>query len=288
VPLENPAGILNIGTRAGQNYFKLDTSFAGNSDIVEIPESVVVAGWNTSPQFCAVVDAYGTPGVQMMVNVAAPTTDGSSYPRTEWREMSTDGVTLMGFDPSTNTHWMRGRTKVTNLMVTKPTIVWAQCHNASSDIIALVTQLNSGTGLVELLIRINGTSTGTLKMSTHVVDGDQWDWMIEFTSSGYWAVYYHDLSTPYYDSVAHAIANPSNPITYTGSADCYFKAGCYSNSNTSTELGDTTQFAQVELRFLSHWHTGWPTPDVITLPPVPIIPPVLSTQPASRMRSFNW
>lgn len=257
---------LNIGASSGMNHFKIDTAFAGYSDTLELAQADMVAGWNTNPEFCSVTDSYGRPGVQFNVNVSAPTTSGSTNPRTELREEATDGVTDYGFNPQSNTHWLRGRTKVTNLMFTKPTIVWAQAHNASSDIIALVTQKNSGSGLVELLIRINGTSSGTPKMSTDTEVGDEWDWMIEFTNSGYWAVYYQDLGTPFYDSVAHAALNPSNPIVYSGSADCYFKAGCYANSNLSTELGDATQFAQVELRYLQHWHTGWPTPTTITLP----------------------
>lgn len=283
-----PGTILDLGTTGGQNHFLLQTALEGDANITSVTEANLVAGYAQAFTTRSVVDGYGVNGVQFAVQVDAPTTDGSSFPRTELRELDTDGVTNYGFDPGSGTHWLRGRTKVTNLMATKPTIVWGQCHNASSDIIALVTQLNGSTGLVELLIRINGTSTGTKKMSTHVVDGDQWDWMIEFTSSGYWAVYYHDLSAPFYDSVAHATANPSNPIVYTGSPDCYFKAGCYANSNTASELGDTTQFAQVELRFLQHWHTGWPTPDVITLPPAPIIPVVLATPLVPRMRASNW
>lgn len=283
------ATTLNIGTGSGQNHFDLDTAFASYTATVNVPEASMVSGWNTVREFCSVTDNYGRAGVQFMVNVDAPTTSGSTNPRTELRELDTDGLTQYGFNPQTGTHYLRGRTKVTNLMVTKPTIVWAQCHNASSDIIALVTQLNSGTGLVELLIRINGTSSGTKKMSTHVVVGDEWDWMIQFTSSGYWAVYYHDLSTPHYDSTAHAVSAPSNPIVYSGSADCYFKTGCYANSNTSSELGDTTQFGQIELRFLQHWHTGWPTPSpAIVLPPAPLVPVVQSTPLAPRLRSSNW
>lgn len=261
-----PGTILDLGTAGGKNHFLLQAALEGDSNIIAVNEANLVAGWAQTFATRAVTDSYGVNGVQLAVQVDAPTTDGSSNPRTEFRELSTDGLTNMGFDPSTNTHWMRGRTKLTHRTVTKPTVVWAQCHNASSDIIALVTQLNSGTGLVELLIRINGTSASTKKMSTDCEVGDEWDWMIEFTNSGYWAVYYQDLGTPFYDSVAHAIANAGNPIVYTGSADCYFKAGCYANTNTSTEGGDTTQYMQVELRFLQHWHTGWTTPDTIVLP----------------------
>jgi Alginate lyase len=262
-PDTNVASNVNIGASSGKNHFSLDTAFAGYADTVGLLEADLVNGWNTSPQFVATSDGVG---VQMMVNVDSPTTPGSSFPRTEFRELSTDGVTLMGFNPATGTHWLRGRTVCTNLTVTKPTVVFGQCHNASSDIIALVTQKNTGSGLVELLIRINGTSSGTAKMSTNYTAGSIIDWMIEFSSSGYWAVYYMDLSVPFYDSVAHAISSPANPIVYSGSADCYFKAGCYANTNTASESGDATQFMQLELRYLQHWHTGWPTADPVVLP----------------------
>jgi hypothetical protein len=258
-----PATNLNIGATGGQNHFLLQTAFAGDTNIYNVTEASLVAGYSVNPQFIATADGKGA---QMMVNVAAPTTDGSSFPRTECRELSTDGVTNMTFNPQTGTHYMRGRTKITNLTTTKPTVVFAQCHNASSDIIALCTQLNTGTGNVQAIIRINGTSSGTPKMSTIYSANDEFDWMIQFTNSGYWAVYYQDLGTPFYDSVAHAALNPSNPIVYTGAADCYFKCGCYANTNTASEAGDATQFMELELRYLSHWHTGWTTPATITLP----------------------
>jgi hypothetical protein len=261
-----PGVILDLGATGGQNHFLLQTALEGDANIGSVTEANMAAGYAQTFTTRAVTDSYGVNGVQLAVQVDAPTTDSSANPRTELRELATDGLTNYGFDPSTNTHWLRGRTKLTHRTALKPTVVWAQCHNASSDIIALVTQLNTGTGLIELLIRINGTSASTKKMSTDCEVGDEWDWMIEFTSSGYWAVYYQDLGTPFYDSVAHAIANPTNSITYTGSADCYFKAGCYANTNSSTEGFDNTQYMQVELRYLQHWHTGWTTPDTVVLP----------------------
>lgn len=261
-----PGVILDLGTTGGQNHFLLQTALEGDTNIIAVNEADMVAGYAQTFTTRAVTDGYGVNGVQLAVQVDAPTTDGSANPRTELRELATDGLTNYGFDPSANTHWLRGRTKLTHRAAIRPRVVFGQCHNASSDIIALVTQENSGTGLVEALIRINGTSASTRKMSTDVEVGDEWDWMIEFTNSGYWAVYYQDLGTPFYDSVAHAIANPSNPIgPYTGAADCYFKAGCYANTNLTIE-GDPTQYMQVELRFLQHWHTGWTTPDTIVLP----------------------
>jgi hypothetical protein len=256
----SPASVLDIGPNAGQNHFLLQTSFPGDAAFTARTEAELVAGYTVNPEF--VTTPSGT-SVQMMVNVAAPTTEGSSFPRSELRELNTDNVTNMAFDPSVGVHYLRGRTKITNLTLVKPTLVVCQAHNASSDIIACCTQLNSGLGVPQLLLRINGSASNIPKPSALYTPGDSFDWQIYF-NAGYWAFYYQDMGTPFYDSVAHAAnVSRSDPIVYTGSADCYFKCGCYSNTNTSTESGDATQYMQAELRYLSHWHTGWPAADAL-------------------------
>src|SRR5690606_23239532 len=55
---------------------------------------------------------------------------------------------------------------------------------------------------------------------------------------------------------------------------CYFKTGCYAQSNTETEGGDDSQYFAVELakRSLRHGHPGWPS----------VNPPQLDSEPLAR------
>lgn len=267
---------LNIGTASGSNHFLLQTAFAGYSTINQLTQADIIAGWNTDPEFLAVTDSWGRPGVQMNVSVAAPTTDNSSFPRTELRELSTDGVTSMAFDPTSGVHYLRGRTKIGHLAATKPTLIMAQIHDGATgvgDLLAINTQLSGGR--IQLQLRVNGSASQLPHPYLDIAPGDEFDWMI-YIDTGNWSVFFNDFGTAYYTKAqfdaliaADVIAGTGrvDAFSWSGAAEYYFKAGCYSNSNTASESGDTTQFMQDELRYLQHWHTSWPTPSpAITLP----------------------
>jgi hypothetical protein len=265
------AANLNIGTAGGKNHFKLQAAFSGYTEISELSQAQLVAGQNTDPQFLALSSG----SVQFSARMDAPTTDGSSFPRSELREMATDGVTNYGFNPTSGVHWMRGRTKITQLTPVRPRIVIAQVHDAGSDLLAVCSQ-DSG-GATKLLLRVNGSSSMIPVMSALYTVGDVVDWQIYFNAS-YWAVYYQDFGTPFYDSTAHSALIASNAVlnagdggtrrvdavTFTGSADCYYKCGCYTQSNETFDTA--TSYEAVELSYLRHWHTGWTTADAVTLP----------------------
>lgn len=262
---------LNIGTASGKNHFLLQAAFPGYSDITQLTQADIIAGWNTDPEFHAVTDSWGRPGVQMHVGVSAPTTDGSTFPRVELRELSTDGVTLMAFDATTQEHWLRGRTKIGHLAATKPTLIMGQIHDGATgvgDLLAINTQLSGGR--IQLQLRVNGSASNLPHPYLDIAPGDEFDWMI-YINAGAWSVFFNDLGTPYYTKAQFdalvALGTRTDPFVWSGASEYYFKAGAYSNSNTASEGGDTTQFMQDELRYLQHWHTGWPTPSpAITLP----------------------
>jgi hypothetical protein len=284
-----PATTLNIGATSGQNHFLLETALEGDANIGTVTQANLVAGYSQTFVCREVTDSFGVPAVQFSVQVDAPTTDGSSYPRTELRELDTDGVTEYGFDPTVGEHWIRGRSRIWNLPATKPTLVVGQVHGSSStgDMLTVVTQRNSGATVTQLQIKIMGTNGGfSYRPSLNYTLGNPIDWKIYF-NAGYWAFYYQDFSVAAYDSVQY-LADTGLTMTYTNTADCYFKAGCYCNSNTTTESGDTTQFAEVTLQYLQHWHTGWPTPTTLTLPAAQLQPVVQSTLLPPRLRSSNW
>src|SRR5689334_2747063 len=75
----------------------------------------------------------GRDGVVFTANAGGVTTSGSSYPRSELREMS--GPELASWSNTTGTHTLRLREAVTQLPKVKPHVVAAQIHDAEDDVI---------------------------------------------------------------------------------------------------------------------------------------------------------
>jgi hypothetical protein len=186
--------------------------------------------------------------------------------------MSTDGTTEFYFNANSGIHWIRGRSNITalpgaSLSPIRQRVTIAQLHDSAAppndvgEVLTIFTQENTGTGLAELRLRVWDTGTNMPKFSTNYTVGDEFDWMI-YVNAGYWAVYYGDLGTPAYDSIEYAA--DGNVNVFTGDTEYYFKAGCYPQINETFVPGDT--LTTVELIYLRHWHTSWPTADPVTLP----------------------
>lgn len=230
--------ILNIGNATGQNHFDVQVAPTGASDYVLHTMAEIAGGYDENPYFT--VNADGT-AVQFLTYMNAPTTSGSSYPRCELREVNADG-TNMAFDALTGTHVLHGKSKITHLTANVPAVVVAQLHNGDTDRISIRTQLISGN--IDLLCRINGSSSGLPRFQDSYVVGTEFEWKIE-VSDGVASIYYNDMTTPLFTSTA---------LVSTGGPTWYFKAGCYAQSNTSTDAG--TDWSSVELRDLTCSHSS--------------------------------
>ena len=75
----------------------------------------------------------GRDGVVFTANAGGVTTSGSSYPRSELREMN--GQEKASWSNTAGTHTMRVREAVTRLPAVKPHVVAAQIHDAEDDVI---------------------------------------------------------------------------------------------------------------------------------------------------------
>lgn len=238
-----PATILNLGLKPGQGRFKVQIARDGAASVETITGDGIYAGFDADPYFT--VNAAKT-AVQFRVRADSATTSGTSYPRSELRELDLTGADL-AFDNATGTHRLHGRSKITHLPAVKPSIVVAQLHGgAASDLVQIASQLNGGSGLVELIVRINGSSSGLPKLSTNYAAGTEFEWKIECVN-GVAAIYYNDMVTPVISGQ-----------TLTASTECYFKAGCYMLTNETIDAA--TEYGMVELRDFDVWHTGWTTP----------------------------
>jgi poly(beta-D-mannuronate) lyase len=107
-------------------YLTLPTGTPEDPDTVHQPELETYSG----PDFR--VDDAGT-GVLFTANAGGATTKGSTYPRSELREM--DGSEKASWSNTSGTHTMTVRGAVLSLPPVKPEIVVAQIHDADDDVI---------------------------------------------------------------------------------------------------------------------------------------------------------
>jgi hypothetical protein len=150
----------------------------------------------------------GRDGVVFTANAGGVTTSGSSYPRSELREMN--GQEMASWSNTAGTHTMRVREAVTRLPAVKPHVVAAQIHDAEDDIIE---------------VRLEGQ-----RLLVQYNDGDD-----DATLDPAYA-----LGTPYDREVAAADGHIRVSYNGTQKADIvksgagwYFKAGSYVQSNLS-------------------------------------------------------
>jgi Alginate lyase len=123
-------------------YLTLPTGHKGDPDTVEMPK---LADFSCS----AFHLNDGKDGVVFTANAGGVTTSGSSYPRSELREM--DGSNHASWTNTHGTHTLTVRQAVTTLPKAKPEVVTAQIHDANDDVLEvrlegsrLTAQYNDG------------------------------------------------------------------------------------------------------------------------------------------------
>jgi poly(beta-D-mannuronate) lyase len=157
-------------------------------------------------------------------------TKGSRYPRTELREMQADGKTAANWSVADRaSHVLTARLAVTRVPVRKPHVICAQIHNESDKLLAV--RLEGSRLLVEGESREDTTITRD-----------------------------YVLGTPF--TIQIAAGNGSMRLLYDGReildwkedrSGCYFKIGCYAQSNVeSGDLPETlAEVVVYELRMRS-------------------------------------
>ncbi len=181
----------------------------------------------SSNYFC--VNSTGT-----AVTFAAPcggsTTSGSSYPRCELREMTNDGQDKASWSTTSGTHTMIIEQKIMQTPVVKPHVVVGQIHDENDDVIMIRLERN------HLFVEAEGVELGTL--DSNYALGTKFTVKI-VAQNGCIKVYY----------------NNNLKVTYDKSATgCYFKAGMYTQSNTSKGDAASAQ-GRVQIYSLSVSHS---------------------------------
>jgi len=284
------AALCNVGVGAGKNNYKLDYSTGDGDGVTTL----------TAAQYAASSDIsnimYVSPDGSMMMHRSGVTADPiatNGYPRTEGREMALDGTTERSFARATGDHWCKVIFKVTHLPPKKPSVVVLQMHDESDDVIELAVQPVSGYNeitnpKVELVCRINGTSSGIPKLVADFKYNTVYAVKIRvgaIASGGVgWETYLGDMVTPKIkssDPGMPAMGNPGGgalpdpdfyPSTslFPSSADaCYFKWGCYlqtkhvGNGTGGLET-DINEYGEVGYRDVQTFHNGETVPGVLT------------------------
>lgn len=171
--------------------------------------------------------------IKFRANCGGVTTSGSSYPRSELREMN--GSKLASWDSRKGKHQMSGYFAITHLPVKKPHVVCAQIHDADDDV--CMVRLEGSKLFVE------SAYAKDQLLDAHYVLGSKFKLTIQATKSGV-AVYYLAEGKPLVR--AKALKKTSSGL--------YFKAGCYTQSNTSR--GDKADaYGQVVIYSLAVTHS---------------------------------
>lgn len=153
-------------------------------------------------------------GVVFRAPVNGPTTSGSSYPRSELREMTDNGATKAAWESSSGTHTMTIEQAITAVPQKKPHVVAGQIHDASDDVIVVRLEMP------KLLIKVGDKTIGATLDENYEL-GKKFTVKFEVTG-GKTSIYYNNATTPAY----------TMDQSYSGA---YFKAGAYTQSNCSTD-----------------------------------------------------
>ena len=196
-----PASVLNLTN--WKLTLPVDTSHAGSPDEIKQPELATFVDANYFHLNST------SNGVVFKAHCGGYTTSGSGYPRSELREMTSGGSANASWSTTSGTHTMEIRQAITHLPDVKPHVVAGQIHNAADDVI--VFRLEGS----KLFVDQNGVNGPVL--TTNYKLGDIFTVKFVVRNGGVECYYNGQYIYTY-------------PVSTSG---CYFKAGCYTQSNTS-------------------------------------------------------
>ncbi|AXK37567.1 polysaccharide lyase family 7 protein [Streptomyces armeniacus] len=124
---ELPSEVLDLGN------WKLTLPVGGDEDPTEIVQPEL-DGYSKDPYFTT---AESGEAVRFRAPVNGVTTGGSSYPRTELREMESDGEDEIEWSSTSGRHTLEVREAFTHLPEDKPHVVGAQIHGGDDDVTVL-------------------------------------------------------------------------------------------------------------------------------------------------------
>lgn len=194
-------------------------------------------------------------GVVFRAGVGGATTSGSRYPRSELRELTSDGRPA-AWDADTGTHAMTITGSVDHLPGDKPQVVAAQIHTThGSDALELMATgfcpksycgpyRTTPRGTVQLVTKENGDQSHGVVDPRYAL-GSRYTVAVEVTAGRRGTITYRNLASGY---------TSTRSFTIESSDTLYFKAGCYTQSNLSRD--PASAFGQTTINALTVKHTS--------------------------------
>jgi poly(beta-D-mannuronate) lyase len=177
--------------------------------------------------------------VTFRANAGGATTGHSSYPRSELREMSSDGTRPASWATTSGVHTLTVREAVTHLPVVKPQVVIAQIHDASDDVIEVLADGKRvrSPGTYAICVRLNGVELDTCLTDAYT-PGSFFTLQI-VAAGGRVKVLFNQVAKLNLGAAA------------TG---CYFKAGAYTQSNP-TKGDSPSAYGEVRISRVTVGHS---------------------------------
>jgi hypothetical protein len=225
-PGGSPAEVLNFGSSGG--YWNLGIGYP--SGHVDKSYSSLTGGFSEAPYVYVTEDGLWV-HLQVPMN-GGRTSSNTKYPRTEFRELESDGNTKASWSGSSGTHVLSGITRVTHFAPDKQEMVVAQMHDGSDD--TLQIRAEGSTWVASINGSVHSTELGTFSLGTAVA----------------WEIRMNDGQlTIRINGSTRITANPGY-----GSGQ-YFKVGCYAQQNSTDQDNSPTDYASCELRDLVVSHS---------------------------------
>ncbi|PHQ35875.1 polysaccharide lyase family 7 protein [Rhodopirellula bahusiensis] len=199
VVAQSPAEVLDLSR--WRLTLPIGAEGEGKPDEIRQPELDTFS----NPEYFHVTDSHG---VVFRAHCGGVTTKGSSFPRSELREMSPDGVTRADWGTEENTiHTLSMKVAITATPAKKRHVVCAQIHDAEDDL---------------MMVRLEGEKLFVERNKIGDVMIDR----------------HYQLGTPFELEIRAGQGHVR--VSYNGEEvmdwkvarkGCYFKAGCYTQSN---------------------------------------------------------
>lgn len=256
-PSGTPANMgeaLWIGTAPGMNHFNIGIGQpGGGTNHTDTDMDEIEAGFDDSPWFTLTTD--GDSNAQFRMNVEYGRTSlGTQYARSELRELTPAGANA-AWDSNDGQHFCEAVSRVMRVAPTgdKPEVCFFQTHDASSDLMRVITT-DGGGGADGLRLEVKWTPPGSSDEQSQII--------MPTYELGQWVSWRQEFD----DGIGRIILDEE--IVWQehgmGTPGCYFKTGCYNQANTDESRGgcDPGDYFDVEIMkgTLVCWHTGYAAP----------------------------
>jgi poly(beta-D-mannuronate) lyase len=155
-------------------------------------------------------------GVVFTARAGGATTAGSTYPRSELREMTGDGIRKASWSTDVGVNTMTVTEAVTALPPAKPQVVTAQIHDATNDVIEILADGRhpGGGGTIKLTVRYMG-QVQPVHLDDAYLPGTRYTVTLSAASG----------------QITVAFEGTTKLTIRTSRSGLYFKAGVYTQSN---------------------------------------------------------